>query len=315
MGEIFEYYYKKWSRNMKRQVKPSTYAMYCNLAERHILPAFGQLLPEQITNERLEEFIQEKLRIGRVDQMGGLSPSTVKIILNILKSVLRMERKEEKLACSLEETEMKVLVRPPEIRILTSEEQKKIEEYIYAHPSTSTLGMLISLHMGLRIGEICGLRWESINLAEKTMEIRNSAQRIQEVTEQEKMKTRLIVDTPKSSASIRDLPIPDMLAQQLEGVKGKGFFLNGEMMKVPDPRTYQYQFHALLKKLEIRSYKFHVLRHTFATRCIEAGCDAKTLSQILGHSSVNITLSRYVHPSMDRKREQLELLQKYLNHK
>jgi integrase len=171
------------------------------------------------------------------------------------------------------------------------------------------LGVLLSLYTGIRIGELCALRWENIDLTEKTMRINSTMQRIPDFTGGA-AKTQVTITSPKSKCSVRTIPLPDFLAALLASfaAQPKAFLLTGEKLRFVEPRTVQNRFKAYIKACGIESANFHCLRHTFATRCVELGFDVKTLSEILGHSSVNITLGRYVHSSLDLKRTNMAKL-------
>ena len=170
------------------------------------------------------------------------------------------------------------------------------------------LGIMIALYTGVRIGELCGLKWSDIDLNVKTIRIDRTVQRIR--VNGKANRTELIVSTPKSHTSVRTIPITEFLVRILKVFKLSStdtFVIMGNA-KLPDPRTMQYRFKTLLTKIGLRTLNFHSLRHLFATNCIELGFDVKTLSEILGHSSVEITLNRYVHSSIERKRQCMDML-------
>lgn len=167
---------------------------------------------------------------------------------------------------------------------------------------------MIALYTGVRIGELCGLKWSDIDLSAKTIRIERTVQRIR--VSGKANRTELIVSTPKSHTSVRMIPLPVFLVHMLKAFKPSNldaFVITGDA-KLPDPRTMQYRFKTLLIKNGIRTLNFHLLRHLFATNCVELGFDVKTLSEILGHSSVEITLNRYVHSSIERKRQCMDML-------
>lgn len=165
------------------------------------------------------------------------------------------------------------------------------------------------MNTGMRIGEICTLKWKNVDLEKRILYVKATLQRIYD---RENRTTKVIIDTPKTQSSVRNIPISNKLYEILEPVKSKyqdeDFFLTGSENTFIEPRRLQYIFKELLKNSRVKMYKFHILRHTFATECIEVGMDVKSLSEILGHSSVDITLNRYVHSSYKTKKKYLERL-------
>lgn len=170
------------------------------------------------------------------------------------------------------------------------------------------MGVLLSLRAGLRIGEVCALSWEDVDLSKEVIHIRHTVARV-DSTEAGR-KTKLILDAPKTASSERYIPICSDLLTVLKRIRSggsSGFVVSGSEYFV-SPRTFEYRYHTLLKAAKVSSVNFHCLRHTFATRCIEVGVDVKSLSEILGHSSVSITMDTYVHSSIELKRAQIEKL-------
>ena len=155
------------------------------------------------------------------------------------------------------------------------------------------------------MGELCGLQWKDVDLKKRTLCINKTIQRI----EDENGTTFLLIDSPKTISSERVIPIPNFLIPLLYGIKTKNEsdYVSTGKPTFTQPRTYQSRLKSYLKKCELPDYHFHTLRHTFASRAIELGFDPKSLSEILGHSSVKITLDLYVHPSMEAKKEQMDL--------
>lgn len=194
------------------------------------------------------------------------------------------------------------------MHIFSTAEQEKLYQYLCLNLNNYNVGILLCLFTGIRIGEVCALRWEDISIQEKTIYIHQTMQRIQ--SRNEDKKTKVIISTPKSQCSIRIIPLPDNLVEIISKctVKKTGYFLTGSDNKFVEPRTMQNHFKKVLQENSITDTNFHSLRHTFATRCIELGFDVKSLSEILGHASVNITMNRYVHPSMTLKRENMQRL-------
>ena len=194
-------------------------------------------------------------------------------------------------------------------RVLSRAEQFALEHVLFAQQTPLNLGVLMSLYAGLRIGEVCALQWGDICLEEGTVFVHKTVLRIQEPCQDAGPRTRLMVTEPKTPCSRRVIPLPDFLLRYLAGAKQneKVYLASGRPAPL-EPRTCLSQYKRLLKKAGVEDTTFHTLRHTFATRCIENGMDVKSLSEIMGHSGVSITMQRYVHPSMDAKREQINRL-------
>lgn len=195
----------------------------------------------------------------------------------------------------------------PEITVMSREEQDKLAAYINRNRNTATVGAALSLYTGMRIGEICALRWENIDTEKRILTVRNTIQRIQ--CFEGDSKTKVIITAPKSESSRREIPIPNCIIPMLKELKGRNstFVLTGTDKPI-EPRTMQYRFKRILKNAGIKAYNFHVCRHCFASGAVELGFDVKTLSEILGHSSVQVTLDCYIHTSMEHKRSCMNLL-------
>ena len=199
------------------------------------------------------------------------------------------------------------------MRVFSKTEQEQLCKYILAEPEPCNIGILVCLFTGLRIGEICALRWEDVSFADQTIHVHHTLQRVQNQSGNGP-KTKIVVTTPKSSCSIRTIPIPDELSEMLAAHKRSsvGYLLTNDERKFVEPRTMQNRFKKALKSSGVESANFHATRHTFATRCIELGFDVKSLSEILGHATVNITMNRYVHPTLELKKENMKKLSSLL---
>jgi integrase len=203
-------------------------------------------------------------------------------------------------------------IEPPKIRrselsIPPKHEQKLLRNYLLKNPSLRNIGILLSLYTGIRLGELCALMWSDIDFYEQIIRINKTAQRIKRFDG--KNKTELVITAPKSDKSIREIPIPSFLLKLLMKHRQSinSYILSGTEWIV-EPRLMQYHFKAVLKKANLPSMNFHQTRHIFATNCLICGFDIKTLSEILGHSTIELTLNRYVHSSKERKRECMEKL-------
>ena len=287
------------------QVKESTFAHYKNIIDSHVRPYFGNFNSYVLKSTDIENFAFNKLNNGRLDGSGGLSPKSVKDMLTLLKKILRYGVQknlinEEVLHFSLPKAKKN------KIQVLSNEDLKLMVSKTQTSSDICNFGIYLCLHTGLRIGEICALKWSDFNFNNKTLSVNKTMSRIYDSASGAKHKTKIIIDTPKTQTSDRIIPLPDFmieaLIQRKQFITGEdSYFLTGSQ-KFIEPRTYYAKYKRFLNDNGLYSYSFHALRHTFATRCIEIGFDPKTLSEILGHSDVKVTLDRYVHPSMDLKR-------------
>lgn len=295
-----------WIADNKVRLKASTLYRYQYLIDTHILPEFGIRSIDSITSTVINSFLSDKLEHGRLDGSGGLSAAYVRSITLIINSALRFGMDQG--LCSVGRLKInKPTVMPKELPVLSSQQQLVLESLLQTDTDETKLGVLISLYAGLRIGEICALTWNDIDLKNKVIYVRNTVVRVKSTAE-DSAKTHLIIDTPKTAASLRCIPICSTLLSALTSCAARATsqYVVSYTSNFVSPRTYDYRFKKLLDACQIPRINYHALRHTFATRCIEAGVDVKSLSEILGHGDVSITLNTYVHSSMDLKRIQLE---------
>ena len=186
-----------------------------------------------------------------------------------------------------------------EKELLSKAEQTRLNNYLMNNPTNSNIGILLSAATGIRIGELCALKWENIDLEKKILTVSNTVQRKSIGSE---TATKVIVTPPKSNSSVRGIPLPEFIIPHLNKLKtNNNYYLLSGSRSIVEPRLMQYRFKRILSDLSLSDVTYHSLRHLFATNCIALGVDVKTLSEILGHSSVEITLNRYVHSSMERK--------------
>ena len=295
-----------WKIDKQRYVKQSTYAAYVLVLENHILPAFGEC--EALSEKIVQEFVLRKLN-------GGLSVKTVKDILIVLKMVMKFGVKNECMNYCECDIKYPTTEGGKEIEVLTVAHHKKILNFIRQNFTFRNLGIYISLTTGLRIGEICGLKWSDIDADNGTITVRRTIERIYIVDGEEKH-TELIVNTPKTKNSCREIPMnKELLAmvKPLKKVVNTDFYVLTNEEKPTEPRTYRNYYHRLMARLDIPRLKYHGLRHSFATRCIESNCDYKTVSVLLGHANITTTLNLYVHPNMEQKKKCISRMFKSLD--
>lgn len=296
-----------WLISVKPQLKESSYIKYRNLLHTYIFPELSDISLEQITSARLHFFCEKLLNCGGASQK-GLSSKTVSDILSLIRNIIHFA---EMLGFYIPCTGKEITIRQSasELTVLSRSDQDCLCQYLYSHLSERSLGILLCLFTGIRIGELCALKWEDISFSEKTVYIHQTMQRIQ-LLNTDTQKTSVIITAPKSKCSVRMIPLPENLINLIQKnfPDRHGFFLTGETSSYVEPRTMQNFFKEIQIQCGISPVNFHALRHTFATRCVELGFDVKSLSEILGHASVNITMNRYVHPSMELKQENMQKL-------
>ncbi len=296
-----------WLENNRVKLKLSTYSKYYRMIEKHLVPVIGNTPISNVNTQYLNNILCEKSSNGRLDSCGGLSPTYVRTMGFILKSAMVFAQ-ENNYCHTLKGTVIMPVKTKSQLKVLSLAEQERLENACCKYSSNKELGIILSLYTGMRLGEVCGLRWEDIDYETNTMHIYHTVERIQNDYDiRNNRKTKLVLLDAKTANSDRIIPIPSKLLPFLSKNQ-TGFVIKGDVYEYSDPRTLQYFFKKKLKETNLDDINFHVLRHTFATRCIESGMDAKTLSEILGHSDVNITLRTYVHSSLEHKRKQMEAM-------
>ena len=284
-----------WKEYKRPYVKQSTMAAYVLILENHVLPYFGD--GDSLHEQAVQAFVLQKLE-------RGLSVKTIKDILIVLKMVMKFGVKNEWMTYYEWDIKYPTTSTSKELEVLSVANHRKILNYIQSHFTFTGLGIYISLSTGLRIGEICALKWSDINIADGTITVSRTIERIY-VIEGEKKHTELIINTPKTKNSCREIPMSKELLAMIKPLKkvvNEDFYVLTNNERPTEPRTYRNYYNGLMVKLDIPKLKYHGLRHSFATRCIEAGCDYKTVSVLLGHSNISTTLNLYVHPNMEQKK-------------
>ena len=297
----------RWQENNEIRLKGGTRTRYSNLINAQIIPCIGYMKVSEITTAFINAFLNDRLQKGRLDGKGGLSGSYVRSISLVISSALKYAVSEE-ICAPLKSKISKPSIVKSELPILSLNDQRLLEQKIINDMSPTSIGILISLYTGLRIGEICALMWSDIDFSTCTLSVRHTVSRVK--PKSGISKTVLILDEPKTISSKRIIPIPSTLLPILcdYRMKSKSAYVVSDKDGFISPRTYESRFHRILKNCHIAEVNYHTLRHTFATRCIEAGVDVKSLSEILGHSNVSTTLNTYVHSSLEMKKAQLEKL-------
>ncbi len=301
----------EWLNMKKLTVKQSTFSTYYCIVKRQIIPELGEIPLEKLNSSMINDFTSRKMRSDGEDNKKGLGNKTVRDINVVLKSIIKYAEREYQM-CNLAENTVVPRLKKEKIETLTDDEVKTLFNYLWEYRTDPRCaGILLCMYSGMRLGEICALRWKDIDLSNRLIYVRQTLQRIAIPDENSIRKTRIVIDEPKTASSIRTIPISRQIYRCIKNIRGKAdescFFLTNTDRFV-EPRNYQYFFKRVLQNNGIRSVNFHILRHTFATQCVAVGMDVKTLSEILGHANISITLNYYVHSSIEMKRKQIDLL-------
>ena len=291
----------KWLNETEIKNKKSTIERYRKIIQKHLIPYFENI---SVNKESVNLFILKKLNQDK------LQAKTVYDIVTVLMQIIKYAENQEYIQNFKYDIARPTVIKK-ELEILSKNEQEKLVNTVKSAVTPENIGILLSLYAGLRIGEICALQWQDIDLKTGTISVTKTMQRIPTQDKSKNTKTEIIIDTPKSQKSVRKIPIPEFLRTELKKLsknrKPCEYILTSNERYI-EPRSYQYKFKKYLKQAQIRDINFHALRHTFATRAVEQKMDIKALSEILGHATINFTLEQYVHISFDFKKQNIEKL-------
>ena len=308
------------------KVRVSTYASYQAYINNHIAPYIGGVKLQKLTTEQLQLFFNEKAKNGRLDGKGGLSPKTIRNLYNMLHEALQQAVTNKYLSVNVSEGVVLPSHQTPDIVVFKPDEQAAI----LVACKKERLGFAIELDFmtGLRIGELCALKWSDFDFTEMIFDVRRTLQRIQKKTSdigEKSAKTQIVEGDTKTKNGKRVIPITDVMYHKLmqhrsrqnfeklrlgKGYADHGYVFANEFGYAVEPSYLRDVYERILKSAGVSHYKFHTIRHTFATRAIENGAPVKIVSEILGHSSVQLTMDVYCHPSVSAKRSVMEKLEK-----
>ena len=303
INKTFEEVAAMWLADKQQYVKMSTYCAYSLLLSNHLKPVFAK--EQDVTEELVQTFV-----LGKLQQ--GLSRNSVKDMLMVLKMVLKYAAKHEYMPWRQIDINFPTERRQNEVKTLSRADQRRLMDHIQANFSFMNLGIYICLSAGLRIGELCALTWDDLDTDAGVVRISKTLQRIYM---KDKGCTEVIIGTPKSKNSVREIPLAKELQRFIKPLKkvvNGSFYVLTNSSSPTEPRSYRNHYRRLMQQLDLPLLKFHGLRHSFATRCIESKCDYKTVSVLLGHSSISTTLNLYVHPNLDQKKKCIERMFKTL---
>lgn len=293
-----------WMASLGQSIKESTRAHYQYTLHKYLLPVLG-ILSVNALNEATLERLFLNILVPEDGSHKPLGASSAQECLGMLRRICKYAAHLHlmppvELCVKLPRT------RKSETKPLTLAEQNALKAFLLESPTPRKLGLLLQMELGLRIGEVCGLQWGDFDLEARILTVRRTVCRICSGDGH----TKLVIQTPKTQKSARELPLPKQLASLLRKMKNSftndTWFLSGTEIRPVEPRCYRKSIQCYLKRASLRKVHPHTLRHTFATTCLQAGCDIKTLSELLGHANANVTLQRYVHSDMARKRKELQ---------
>ena len=283
---------EEWLQYKKTTIKESSYLNYKFIIEANIKKKMGEKNLEELLQYNFNSFVEQL--------MEKLSSKTVKDIMTVLKAILKYAeiKYDINFKISLISTPAQIT---NEVEVFNDKDRKKMEKYCIQSKEIRDLGVLISLYTGLRIGEVCALKWSDIDFEKRYIKVNHTLQRVYV----NKRETKVLYDRPKTKKSIRKIPMAKVLYEKLKEISknydNEAFVLTGSTKRYYEPLGYRYIYRKILKKCDIEYKRYHQLRHTFATRCIKVGMDVKSLSEVLGHANVSITLNIYVHSSFETK--------------
>lgn len=288
----FQVWANHWLIIQEKRVKPNTYISYESKLKNHLLPYIGQCSLNELTSADLQETVNH-LR-------SSLSPSSLRAVFRVLRTCLNEAVKKELLTMNPLDQVNFPSEEHQKVKAFSAEEQDRI---ITAISNEKYLPILTAMYTGLRIGEIAGLTWEDIDWEEEVLYVRNNAQRVR--MNKANSQSKLVIMSPKTALSQRVIPLNESLLKklrQLQKVSNSRFVFSSNNAPL-DPRTIRNRFKKIKKIAQVPDLPFHALRHTFATRCIENGVTITTISALLGHRSIKMTLDIYTSSFISEKRE------------
>lgn len=280
----------EWLNSIKNQVKANTYQKYEGICKNHIINELGSISVNLISNYTIINYtnkLKEK----------SLSAKSINDILIVLGLAFKYADEEYKISTPKIRY---IKEEKKDMRVLSVDEQTKLTAYLNTNINIYKFGILLALYTGIRVGELCALQWDDIT--DDYIQINKTMARVKT----ENGKTEIKIGSPKSDSSKRLIPTPQCLLPLINQFRGTGYVLSTDKLDYTEPRLIQNKFEIIIKKCGLLKANFHTLRHTFATRCVEAGVDIKTLSEILGHSDVKTTLNKYVHSSFELKQKSMK---------
>jgi len=300
------YLFERWlAGDIKAQVKPSTYDSYDCCIRKYIIPFFNKAGCQDLEEASVSQLVKS------IYDLPGLSDSYKRKILTILKASLKEILRDTQMPPNVLDAIKLPKKTGTEVQAFTMGEQRHIENAAYRSGDVRAFGILLTFYTGVRLGELCALKWSDFDYESGTLSITKTVTRVRNFSDGAH-KTLLLVGSPKSHKSTRKIPLPKFLIKLFKDKEpccaDKELYLMSGTTSPTDPRVYEKLFKRILSQAGVKDRKFHATRHTFATRALELGVDIKTLSEILGHSNVSITLNVYAHSLLEQKKIAMDKL-------
>jgi integrase len=306
---LYREWLSEWLTEYQQFAKEATFATYSMAVINHIIPTLGDYSLADLGEKTIQEAALYWLQAGRCDGRGGLSHKSVRDLLAIIKTSIKMAQKRLGITPVPIEVRLPQSIRLREIEVFSPSELLRLVNALKEHPSSKNAGILLALYTGLRIGELCALQWKDVDFERGSLFVSKTIQRIYAKTVDGKTMAKLVISSPKTRSSLREIPLASALLPTLQEFRDhEECYLITKRRAFLEPRSYRSYYGRFLKRAGIAHSSFHKLRHTFATQLIENGADVKTVSELLGHASVNTTLNLYVHPQLEQKRKCIEML-------
>ena len=286
-------------------VKPTSMAAYSLVIRNHLAPNFEWL--DEVSPESVQALADKELDSGH-------GVTTVRGILLVMKMIVRYCEKQGWMPVRIYDISLPKNRKKPNHQVLEVEDEKYLLTWLASHRTFKNIGLLICLCCGLRIGEVCALKWGDVDFRHSVIHVRRTLHRVY-LSDRKPHKSELTIGIPKTEESVREVPLTGILTEQLSLTRQEThpseeiFILSGKK-KPLDPQTFRRHFREVSQALGFPQRKIHSLRHTFATRCVESKCDLKTLSSLLGHADITTTMNLYVHPGLEQKRRCVEDMMK-----
>ena len=304
-GSFQDFLLMRLAEQRQSRLKHSSYDSYFRIVHNHILPALGEYRMHRLTAEHARQFLCNLCN-------SGLSDGTVRNIFRYFQHAVRYAVRAGMMAQDICADIPLPKPRAGAVHALSLEEQRRLEhaaaDMLAKSDSRQGIEVLLALYTGMRVGEICALRWSDIDFCGGVIHVKHTMQRLN--THGKGAKTVVSIGSPKSESSQRKIPVSDHLSALLMKAHrcAESEFVVTGRRKCAEPRVVQYRFERLLERANLPRIGFHALRHSFATRCMELNVDVVTISKLLGHSSAKLTLDVYTDSLFEHRRAAISKL-------